>query len=199
VSSAPILGVGRWVLDEACARAAHWHRMGYVTTLSVNVSMRQIASADLVAHVEGALEASSLDPATLTIEVTESALMRDADATVAHLERVKALGVSIAIDDFGSGQSSLTYLRRFPIDELKIDRSFVAAIDGSRESAALLRTMVELGQTLGLSTVAEGIETSAQLDALRSVDCAYGQGFVFARPQEPGAIESLLASDSGTA
>jgi diguanylate cyclase (GGDEF)-like protein len=194
-----ILGVGRWVLDEACAQAARWRKMGYATTMSVNVSMRQIASADLVAHVEEALDASSLDPGALTVEVTESVLMRDADATVAHLERIKELGVGLAIDDFGSGQSSLTYLRRFPIDELKFDRSFIAAIDGSLESTALLHTMVELGQTLGLSTVAEGIETCTQLDGLRSVDCAFGQGFVFARPDGPDAIESFLAPRPGSA
>jgi diguanylate cyclase (GGDEF)-like protein len=188
-----ILGVGRWVLEQACAQAARWHRMGYTPTMSVNVSMRQIASADLVEHVEEALAATSLDPSVLTIEVTESVLMRDADATVAHLERIRELGVALAIDDFGSGHSSLTYLRRFPIDVLKFDRSFIAAIDDTPESTALLRTMVELGQTLGLAIVAEGIETCAQLDGLRGVDCLYGQGFIFARPDEACVIGSFLA------
>jgi diguanylate cyclase (GGDEF)-like protein len=187
-----ILDVGRWVLDQACAQASRWGSLGYVTQMSVNVSMRQLASADLVADVDRALDTSGLDPAALTIEVTESVLMRDADATVAHLERLKGVGVSVAIDDFGSGQSSLTYLRRFPIDELKIDRSFIAAIDGSHESTALLHTMVELGQTLGLSTVAEGIETCDQLEGLRSQRCHFGQGFIFARPQSVGAVETLL-------
>ena len=188
-----ILGVGRWVLDQACAQAARWHRMGHPIKMSVNVSMRQLASADLVGDVDRALDASGLDPAALTIEVTESVLMRDADATVARLVRLKEVGVAIAIDDFGSGQSSLTYLRRFPIDELKIDRSFIAAIDGSHEAAALLHAMVQLGQTLGLAVVAEGIETCSQLDGLRSQRCDYGQGFIFARPQAPDALESLLA------
>jgi diguanylate cyclase (GGDEF)-like protein/PAS domain S-box-containing protein len=187
-----ILGVGRWVLTEACAQAARWHQRGFPVTMSVNVSMRQLASSDLVTDVDDALGASGLSPGALTLEVTESVLMRDADATVARLKRLKEVGVRIAIDDFGSGQSSLTYLRRFPIDELKIDRSFISAIDGSHESAALLHTMVELGQTLGLSTVAEGIETYSQLDELRGQRCIYGQGFIFARPQEPGSIEPLL-------
>jgi diguanylate cyclase (GGDEF)-like protein/PAS domain S-box-containing protein len=187
-----ILGVGRWVLGQACAQAAAWHRRGLVAQMSVNVSMRQLASPDLVDHVQEALESSHLDPAALTLEVTESVLMRDADATVDHLTRLKALGVSIAIDDFGSGQSSLTYLRRFPIDELKIDGSFVAGIDGSRQSIALLHTLIELGQTLGLTTVAEGIETVSQLEGLRGERCTYGQGFIFARPQAPEAIEPLL-------
>ncbi len=189
-----ILDVGRWVLDRACAQAAHWHRMGHRLGLSVNVSMRQLASiSDLVADVRHALAQSRLSPGSLTLEVTESVLMRDADATVAHLEELKAVGVLIAIDDFGSGQSSLTYLHRFPIDGLKLDRSFVTGIDGSCDSAALLHTMVELGRTLGLSTVAEGIETCAQLDSLRAEGCGYGQGFIFARPQSPEDIEALLA------
>jgi diguanylate cyclase (GGDEF)-like protein len=188
-----ILGVGRWVLAEATAQAARWRRNGFTLTMSVNVSMRQLESPDLVADVKGALMTSGLEPAALTLEVTESVLMRDADATVARLEVLKEVGVSIAIDDFGSGQSSLTYLRRFPIDELKIDGSFVAALDGSHESGALLHTMVELGQTLGLSTVAEGIETCAQLEGLQRHRCGYGQGFLFATPQDPAALEGLLA------
>ena len=164
------------MLQQACAQAATWHSQGYRVQMSVNVSMRQIASPDLVGDVVEALAASRLDPATVTLEVTESVLMRDAEATVAHLCRLKELGVKIAIDDFGSGQSSLTYLRRFPIDEFKIDRSFIAAIDGSRESTALLHTLVELGRTLGLSIVAEGIETCSQLEGLRGEHCALRPG-----------------------
>jgi EAL domain-containing protein (putative c-di-GMP-specific phosphodiesterase class I) len=161
--------------------------------MSVNVSMRQIASPDLVTDVVEALGANALPPGSVTVEVTESVLMRDADTTVAHLRRLKEVGVRIAIDDFGAGQSSLTYLRRFPIDELKIDRSFVSAIDGSHESAALLHTLVELGRTLGLSTVAEGIETRSQLEGLRREHCPYGQGFILARPLSAGAVESHLS------
>ncbi len=195
-----ILGVGAWVLQQACAQAAGWHRQGYRVQMSVNVSMRQIASPQLVGHVVDALAASRLDPDALTLEVTESVLMRDAEATVAHLCRLKELGVKIAIDDFGSGQSSLTYLRRFPIDELKIDRSFIGAIDGSRESTAVLHTFVELGRNLGLSIVAEGIETCSQLDGLRSEHCTYGQGFIFARPMTSHAVEPYLFKEAaGTA
>jgi diguanylate cyclase (GGDEF)-like protein/PAS domain S-box-containing protein len=194
-----ILGVGAWVLQQACAQAARWHRRGYRVQMSVNVSMRQIASPDLVNHVVEALAASRLDPGAVTLEVTESVLMRDAEATVAHLRRLKDVGVKIAIDDFGSGQSSLTYLRRFPIDELKIDGSFIEAIDGSRESAALLHTLVELGRTLGLSTVAEGIETCSQLEGLRLEHCTYGQGFIFARPMTAQAVEPYLFDDAAGA
>ena len=187
-----ILGVGAWVLQQACAQAARWQSQGYLVQMSVNVSMRQVASLGLVNDVVEALETSRVDPDTVTLEVTESVLMRDAEATVAHLCRLKELGVKIAIDDFGSGQSSLTYLRRFPIDELKIDRSFIAAIDGSRESTALLHTLVELGRTLGLSIVAEGIETCSQLEGLRGEHCAYGQGFIFARPMNAAGVEPYL-------
>ena len=134
-----------------------------------------IRDSYLVGDVVKALAASALDPESVTLEVTESVLMRDAEATVAQLCRLKELGVKIAIDDFGSGQSSLTYLRRFPIDELKIDRSFIGAIDDSRQSTALLHTLVELGATLGLSIVAEGIETCSQLEGLRRQDCTCGQ------------------------
>jgi diguanylate cyclase (GGDEF)-like protein/PAS domain S-box-containing protein len=191
-----ILGVGAWVLQQACAQAATWHSQGYRVQMSVNVSMRQVASPQLVGDVVEALAASRLDPATVTLEVTESVLMRDAEATVAHLCRLKDLGVKIAIDDFGSGQSSLTYLRRFPIDEFKIDRSFIGAIDGSRESTALLHTLVELGRTLGLSIVAEGIETCSQLEGLRSEHCAYGQGFIFARPMTADAVVPYLFKEA---
>jgi len=196
-----IMSVGAWVLYEACAQAARWRRQGHHIQMSVNVSMRQIASPELVNDVVEALAASRLDPGTVTLEVTESVLMRDAEATVAHLGRLKDLGVMIAIDDFGSGQSSLTYLRRFPIDELKIDRSFIGDIDGSRQSVALLHTLVELGRTLGLSTVAEGIETCGQLEELRGERCAYGQGFIFARPMSADDVEPLLsrgAAEVGT-
>jgi EAL domain-containing protein (putative c-di-GMP-specific phosphodiesterase class I) len=130
----------------------------------------------------------------LTLEVTESVLMRDAEATLTHLRRLKAVGVTIAIDDFGSGQSSLTSLRRFPIDELKIDGSVIAAIDDAPQTTALLHTLLELGQTLGLTIVAEGIETCSQLEGLRGERCAYGQGFILTRPQPAAAIEPLLAT-----
>jgi EAL domain-containing protein (putative c-di-GMP-specific phosphodiesterase class I) len=122
--------------------------------------------------------------------------MRDANATVSRLQRLKEIGVMLAIDDFGTGYSSLAYLRQFPVDVLKIDRSFVAEMDGSHDSSALIHTLVELGRTLGLTTLAEGIEDDAQLEGLRAERCERGQGFYFSRPVEPTAIESLLAGAS---
>ncbi len=194
-----IVRVGQWVLMEACRQAAEWQRCGYDVSMSVNVSMRQLETEDLVTQVQDALETSGLAPGSLTLEVTESALMRDANATVQRLQRLKEVGVKIAIDDFGIGQSSLTYLRRFPIDELKIDRSFVSTMDGSSDSVALIHTLVELGRTLGLVTVAEGIEDMLQLQVLRDEQCECGQGFMFARPMLASAIAGFLTRDRSTA
>ena len=190
--SGMIVEVGRWVLDQACAQVAAWHRRGYRTTMSVNVSMRQLESDRLVDDVQAALEANDLTPSSLIIEVTESTLMRDAHATVSRLKRLKDLGVLIAIDDFGTGYSSLAYLRQFPVDVLKIDRSFVADMDGSADSSALIHTLVELGRTLGLITLAEGIEDASQLEELRSEQCDSGQGFIFSKPVTPEAVETIL-------
>ena len=191
--SGMIVDVGRWVLDEACRQAASWQAKGYLTTMAVNVSMRQLESDLLVEHVQRALADSRLSPGSLIIEVTESNLMRDASATVTRLNKLKDLGVMVAIDDFGTGYSSLAYLRQFPVDVLKIDRSFISEMDGSPDSAALIHTLVELGRTLGLVTLAEGIEDTYQLEGLRSEQCDRGQGFIFSRPIEPGEIEELLA------
>jgi diguanylate cyclase (GGDEF)-like protein/PAS domain S-box-containing protein len=190
--SGMIVEVGRWVLGQACAQVAAWHRRGYRTTMSVNVSMRQLESDRLVEDVRAALEANDLNPSSLIIEVTESTLMRDAHATVSRLKKLKDLGVLIAIDDFGTGYSSLAYLRQFPVDVLKIDRSFVADMDGSADSSALIHTLVELGRTLGLVTLAEGIEDASQLEELRSEQCDSGQGFIFSKPVTPEAVETIL-------
>ena len=177
-----IVDVGRWVLNESCREAAAWHRQGHRTSISVNVSMRQLESDQLVEDVRNALTANGLDPAMLILEVTESTLMRDSVATVARLNSLKQLGVKVAIDDFGTGYSSLAYLRQFPVDVLKIDRSFVADMSRSPDAAALIHTLIELGRTLGLVTLAEGIETHEQLEGLRAEKCDHGQGFLFSGP-----------------
>jgi diguanylate cyclase (GGDEF)-like protein/PAS domain S-box-containing protein len=188
-----IVEVGRWVLNEACAQASRWQQQGHQTTMSVNVSMRQLETDILIDDVTEALARTDLDPGSLVIEVTESTLMRDANATVSRLRKLKDIGVMIAIDDFGTGYSSLAYLRQFPVDVLKIDRSFVSEMDGSADSAALIHTLVELGRSLGLVTLAEGIEEHSQLEGLRQERCDSGQGFIFSRPVEPAAIEALLS------
>jgi diguanylate cyclase (GGDEF)-like protein/PAS domain S-box-containing protein len=189
-----IVDVGRWVLTEACEQAAQWHQRGHALTMSVNVSMRQLEIDAFVDHVREALSGSGLDPGSLILEVTETTLMRDTDATVSRLKALKELGVLVAVDDFGTGYSSLAYLRQFPVDALKIDRSFVTAMGDSAESVALVRTLVQLGRTLGIETLAEGIEEQWQLQRLQGENCERGQGFLFSRPVDPTAIEALLAS-----
>lgn len=197
--SGMIVDVGRWVLNEACAQAAVWHREGLQTTMSVNVSMRQLEAESLVDDVREALRASNLAARSLVIEVTESNLMRDANATVSRLRKLKEIGVMVAIDDFGTGYSSLAYLRQFPVDVLKIDRSFIAEMDGRADAAILIHTLVDLGRTLGLVTIAEGIEDQTQLEGLRDEQCDSGQGFIFSRPVEPAAIASLLRQSDASA
>jgi diguanylate cyclase (GGDEF)-like protein/PAS domain S-box-containing protein len=190
--SGDIVDVGRWVLDEACRQLAVWQSVGQDLTMSVNVSMRQLDSNEFVGHVRSALDTYGLDPTSLIIEITESVLMKDANATVSRLHRLKDLGVKLAIDDFGTGYSSLAYLRQFPVDVLKIDRSFVSEMSGSPDAAALIHTLVELGHTLGLVTLAEGIEQPSQIEGLRSERCQHGQGFLFSRPVIASEIEKLF-------
>jgi diguanylate cyclase (GGDEF)-like protein len=187
-----IVLLGRWVLHEACRQAKAWHDDGYELGVAVNVSARQLDDDVILADVEKALERSGLDPGRLTLEITETALMRDPQMTARQLRALKDLGVRIAIDDFGTGYSSLAYLRQFPADALKIDRSFIGEIAHSRESDALIHTLVQLGKTLDIETLAEGIEDESQLHALQREDCDSGQGFWFSRPLEAGALEPFL-------
>jgi diguanylate cyclase (GGDEF)-like protein len=194
-----IVPIGRWVLQEACRQAKTWHTNGHCIDMSVNVSGRQLDDDQLIEDVRRPLMENGLDPATLTLEITETTLMRDADATAERLHLLKELGVRIAIDDFGTGYSSLAYLRQFPADALKIDRSFITGIAGSKESAALIHTLVQLGKTLGIETLAEGIEDQAQLETLQREHCDHGQGFLFSRPLDVDAVEQFLKADQSAA
>ncbi len=196
-SSGLIVPVGQWVLEEACRQGAAWQRQGQVVTVSVNVSAVQLERDRIVDDVHGALEASGLDPSRLVLELTETALMHDVQATLARLTLLKAIGVGIAIDDFGTGYSSLAYLRQFPIDVLKIDQSFVSGIADSSESAAIVHTLVQLGRVLELRIIAEGIENEEQLVQLRAERVDIGQGFLFSRPLEPDAVDRLLRVAAG--
>ncbi len=189
-----IVPIGKWVLQEACRQASSWRGQGHELVMSVNVSARQLDADGLIEEVREVLDTNDLEPSLLTLEVTETALMRDPAATAKRLRALKGLGVRIAIDDFGTGYSSLAYLRQFPADSLKIDRSFINDIADSDQSTALIHTFVQLGKTLHLQTLAEGIEERSQLRALQHEDCDLGQGFLFSRPLEADAIEELLDS-----
>jgi diguanylate cyclase (GGDEF)-like protein len=187
-----ILEVGKWVLDRACVQGAAWRAAGYPIAMAVNVSARQLDSDQIVADIEGALAGSGLDAEALTIEVTETTLMRNAEETAGRLVAIKQLGVKIAIDDFGTGYSSLAHLQRFPVDALKIDRSFISGLKSNREGETLVHSLVQLGKALSIETFAEGIEQQDELSLLRGEDCDSGQGFLFARPLDVAATEAFL-------
>jgi diguanylate cyclase (GGDEF)-like protein len=179
-----ILPIGQWVLQTACELLATWasspQRCRW--SIAVNVSARQVSHAGFVEMVTGQVEKSGCNPALLKLELTESLLQHDFDATVAKMDALRALGVQFSIDDFGTGYSSLAYLRRLPVSVLKIDRSFVRDIEQDEGDRAICKTVIALGQTLNLSIVAEGVETAAQFEFLQTHGCDRFQGFLFGRP-----------------
>ena len=192
-----IADLGRWVLREACAQGRRWLDQfpdNPPLVMSVNLSGRQLSSPRLVDDVAAALDDAGFPADLLVLEITETVLMDDTSATIQTLQALKALGVRLAIDDFGTGYSSLTYLQRFPIDILKIDKSFVDGLGGANaEESAVARTIVALAKTLRLETVAEGVERSEHVRELQSLDCDIAQGFFFARPLDARALTSLMA------
>jgi diguanylate cyclase (GGDEF)-like protein len=193
-----ILPLGQWVLAEACRQARQWqdkHRLS-PPSVSVNISARQFQQPGLVADVARVLDETGLDPRLLRLEITETVIMEDADSTISTLRQLKALGVEIAIDDFGTGYSSLAYLRKFPVDLLKIDRSFISGLGRNNEDTTIAHAVIGLGHALSLTIVAEGIETIGQLVQLCSLNCELGQGDHFAQPLPAADAESLLRSES---
>ncbi len=194
-----IVPIGRWVLQRACVTAQEWTRTcGIPLRITVNLSARQLQDAGLVDDVRRALTLSGLPAKQLTLELTESSLMTDTALSVERLTALKALGVSLAIDDFGTGYSSLAYLQRYPIDILKIDKSFVDVLDEDGVGPVLAGVIVALGKTLQMHTVAEGIETEHQRERVKALGCQLGQGYLFSRPLSATAFERLLV-DRGTA
>ncbi len=187
-----IVQVGEWVLEQACRQGAAWNEAGYEIGVAVNVSARQLDTDAFVPVVAAALEHSGFDASALTLEITETTLMSNAEETAERLAQVKQLGVRIAIDDFGTGYSSLAYLQRFPVDALKIDRSFISRMGQDPEGETLIRTLVQLGKSLSIETLAEGIEQSSELSLLREEHCDAGQGFLFARPLDVDACAPFL-------
>ena len=197
--SGMITDVGRWVLEEATRQGTRWHILGYELDVSVNVSARQLETDRLIEDVRRAVNRSGFDPRSLILEITETAIMGNVTAVVPRLAELKTTGVRVAIDDFGTGYSSLAYLQQLPVDTLKIDRTFISAMSESPESRALIRTMVQLGKSLGLETLAEGIEESGQYLQLEREQCDSGQGYLLARPLEWDRVEAFLAEHSGRA
>jgi diguanylate cyclase (GGDEF)-like protein/PAS domain S-box-containing protein len=190
--------LGRWGLQESCRRLAEWHAQFPAQaqlTVSVNISGHHLEDASLIDDVQDALAVSGLAPGSLLLEMTESVLMAHTDENIDLLGRLKELGVGLAIDDFGTGYSSLAYLHRFPADVIKIDRSFVERLGGSESDAELLRTIVQLGQSLRMVTVAEGVETAEQVLALQAMGCEFAQGFHFYRALTPERLKQLLAPE----
>jgi diguanylate cyclase (GGDEF)-like protein/PAS domain S-box-containing protein len=190
-----IVPIGRWVLEEACRTAARWQSASDAEppmSMAVNISGRQLVSGDLVGHVSSALAAADLDPASLILEMTETSLVHDPVRATALLRELRGLGVRLAIDDFGTGYSSLSYLRQFPVDILKIDRSFIETITDRGELPPIVRGMLDLSRTLQLETVAEGIESDVQRERLRQEECMLGQGYLYARPLPASDAEALL-------
>ncbi|HEX3186556.1 MAG TPA: EAL domain-containing protein [Pyrinomonadaceae bacterium] len=193
-----IVPIGEWVLAEACARVREWqiaspgHRS---LSLSVNLSARQVAQPDLLERIKAALEISKLSPHCLKLEITESVVMENAEAAALMFKQLRSLGVQLSIDDFGTGYSSLSYLHRFPLNYLKIDRSFVSRLTTDNDNA-IVRTISTLARNLGMEVIAEGIETEEQHQQLRLLGCEYGQGFLFSHPVDNQGVAHLLAQDA---
>jgi len=192
-----IVAIGRWVLDEACRQAAVWAAEGGRIGVAVNVSAYQLGQRGFVEDVRRALAESEIEPSLLTLEITETTLMRDVPAACERLEAIRALGVRVAIDDFGTGYASLSHLQRLPVDVLKIDMSFVAALKNRRWSRELLKAnellqaILGVANALSLAVIAEGIEEQSQMAALEAMGCEMGQGFLLGKPSPAEVIKSL--------
>jgi diguanylate cyclase (GGDEF)-like protein/PAS domain S-box-containing protein len=191
-----ILPLGRWVVEECCRQMRRWTEAGYTTlAMSVNLSARQFTEPDLAAYLAGSLEACGLPASRVRIEITESVLLEQAEPAVGTLTRLRDMGIVLCMDDFGTGYSSLGYLHRFPLDVVKIDRSFVSRMDRDARSAQMVHAIVNLARNLRVKVVAEGVETREQLASLRGMGCDHAQGFLFAEPLNEEQAARMLASD----
>ncbi len=190
--------LGEWTLRQACTQFKVWHDAGYDhLTLAVNVSAAQFSMLDVPRMVRGVIDATGYDPTKLELEITETAVMNDVRNAVEVLSDLHSIGVSLSIDDFGTGYSSLSYLRQLPVDRIKIDRSFIAEVDTADTAAAIARAVVNLGQSLGLEVVAEGVETESQLEYLRQINCDEAQGFLYSRAVPADEFEIYLKEQIG--
>jgi diguanylate cyclase (GGDEF)-like protein len=190
-----IIPIGAWVLEQACHQLRDWHHRGPVGprgSVEVNLSARQIDDPEIVGTVEEILSRTGLPPEHLTLEITESALMKDAASALVVLQALKKIGVLLAIDDFGTGYSSLSYLQRFPLDIVKVDRMFVEGLGRNEGGDEIVSAVIQLAHALGLVVVAEGVETEQQFEVLRSLDCDFAQGFLFSRPVPASELRALF-------
>lgn len=187
-----IVPLGEWVLNAACEQLRAWQGAGHEPQVAINVSTRQFRQRNLADLVLRSMAACNIDPRFVEIEVTESAIMNDADSSISTLEAMKAHGISISIDDFGTWYSSLSYLKRLPLDILKIDQSFVRDITTDHNDAAIVRAIIGLARSLGKKVIAEGVEDDRQLSFLNAYGCNYGQGYLFGKPLDPVMFIELL-------
>jgi EAL domain-containing protein (putative c-di-GMP-specific phosphodiesterase class I) len=190
-----IVALGKWVLEEACRQMAAWHAQVLTSppmSLSVNLSPKEFLSSNLVDEVARILRATGLPPGCLKLEITEGVAMQHVEATITTLWRLKELGIRIAIDDFGTGYSSLGYLKRLPVDVLKIDQSFVSGLGRNSEDAAIVRAIIAMAKSLGLAVTGEGVETEEQADLLGAWGCDRGQGYYYGKPLDATATAALL-------
>ncbi len=193
--SGMIVSIGQWVLREACRQMRAWQAQFPITApwiISVNLSTKQFKQPDLVQQIEDILRETGLESDSLKLEITESLIMDSVDSATAMLSQLKALGIQLSMDDFGTGYSSLSYLHQFPMDTLKVDRSFVSRMATNGQGKDIAHTIVILAHQLGLDVVAEGVETAEQLDQLRSLGCEYAQGYYFSRPIDAEKAEALI-------
>jgi EAL domain-containing protein (putative c-di-GMP-specific phosphodiesterase class I) len=188
-----ILPIGNWVLREACRQMRAWQDLGMAAgSMAINLSMRQFRQKDLTEEIRAALRDTGLEPGDLEIELTESSIMDNLASAATVLAELEQLGIRIAVDDFGTGHSSLSYLKTFSIHCLKIDRSFIRDIPGDENDTAIVHTIIALANSLGLTVIAEGVETDAQLDYLRANHCNQAQGYLFSRPLPPDDCLGLM-------
>jgi EAL domain-containing protein (putative c-di-GMP-specific phosphodiesterase class I) len=191
-----IIALGDWVLKDAIRQLVAWQQRGLYLKLAINVTAIQLEKNNLAETIETLLAQQGVDPKYLEIEVTESMVMNDTETVISVLKKLQALGISIAMDDFGTGYSSLAYLRRLPLNVLKVDRSFVMHSDENEQDAQLVRTIVAMGHALGLTVVAEGVETAGQVDLLRGIGCDRAQGYFFSRPLSSERLELWLSQQN---
>jgi EAL domain-containing protein (putative c-di-GMP-specific phosphodiesterase class I) len=188
-----IVVIGKWVLKTACAQNVSWQKQGLpAVCTAVNLSLRQLMDENLIDDIRAALNDSGLEPSLLELEITESMVMHNPTRMIAVLAKIKSLGVRLAIDDFGTGYSSLAQIKHFPIDTLKVDRSFIHNIPQDAEDRAITEAIITMGKTLSLTVVAEGVETEDQLDFLREHSCDEMQGYYFSKPIVPEQFADLL-------